>query len=194
MKSILRYFLFIAGYFISMQLLLILLQYFLKDFNLSFFLSNLLISLATLLFIRRLDWYKSITIKKLSINKVLLYGGLAFIYGASFHLYHKNSIGFNFNKNIFVALSTILIAPIIEEVLFRCVAIEYLIKHGVKKYIRIIFTTIVFSLLHLPFYSIFDYHIFLFGFILALIYEKERNVIYGILFHAIVNFCLLFLK
>lgn len=91
--------------------------------------------------------------------------------------------GINF-ENIEILITTIILSPIIEEILFRVI-----IYATLKNYIGIFFSSlissIIFSFVHYNLYSFFI--LFSLGIILCLIYEKYGSIKYVILCHSIFN-------
>ncbi len=85
----------------------------------------------------------------------------------------------------------ILIGPILEEIIFRGIPIEILLRSGNKKWIAILLTSVIFSLVHLP--GIFAISSFFFSIGLALFYLKTRNLIYCIIVHVFSNLLIVFL-
>lgn len=83
-----------------------------------------------------------------------------------------------------VFLVTVIIAPIIEELMFRKFMIDRLSRYG--DLLAVIISSIGFGLFHGNFYQFF--YAAMLGFILGYIYTKTRNVKYSILMHMIINF------
>ncbi|WP_345988317.1 CPBP family intramembrane glutamic endopeptidase [Chryseobacterium sp. Chry.R1] len=102
------------------------------------------------------------------------------IYGGSFYLKSPDSF---LLSNV---LSVVLIGPIAEEIIFRVIPIEYLLKKEVPKNWIIFFTSLFFSLVHLPNWPQVIVT-FLLGIICSIVYTKERNLLYPILIHFIYN-------
>ena len=92
--------------------------------------------------------------------------------------------------NIEILFTTIILSPIIEEILFRV-----LIYATLKNYIGIFFSSlissIIFSFVHYNLHSFFT--LFFLGIILCLIYEKYGSIKYVILCHSIFNAIMIFL-
>ena len=83
-----------------------------------------------------------------------------------------------------IFLVTVIIAPIIEELMFRKFMIDRLSRYG--DLLAVIVSSIGFGLFHGNFYQFF--YAAMLGFILGYIYTKTRNVKYSILMHMIINF------
>ncbi len=83
-----------------------------------------------------------------------------------------------------VFLVTVIIAPIIEELMFRKFMIDRLSRYG--DLLAVIISSVGFGLFHGNFYQFF--YAAMLGFILGYIYTKTRNVKYPILMHMIINF------
>lgn len=94
------------------------------------------------------------------------------------------------NLNIFFLLNTILIGPILEELLFRGIVFNQLLQFNSKKK-AICLTTIIFSLMHGNLISIL--YALMMGYILNIIYLKEKTLKAPILFHITINFVASFL-
>lgn len=87
--------------------------------------------------------------------------------------------------NIYLSIiGTIIIGPILEEIIFRYILYNKLCLFNNKK-VSIILTTIIFSLLHNNFINIL--YAFIIGFILTTIYSKRNNIKEVIVLHAISN-------
>lgn len=84
------------------------------------------------------------------------------------------------------AFTTIIIAPIFEEIIM-CTIMEKWLKDGKKVLVIILLISFVFGIFHLPnFYS--SIVLFFLGLIMAYTYYKTRNVLYPIIIHSIYNF------
>ena len=77
-----------------------------------------------------------------------------------------------------------IVAPIIEELFFRKILMDRVLKFGEKT--AIIFSAFTFAMFHMNLYQMF--YAFGVGLIFAYIYAKTRNVKYTIGFHIIINF------
>ncbi|NME69056.1 CPBP family intramembrane glutamic endopeptidase [Flammeovirga aprica] len=188
MKNILLYLLFLLMVVILLQLFRLPIDYFLKDYNLAFTIAEFLNICFVFAVIYKLNWLQYIKVGQVEKHKLIIYGCIAISVTSIFCYFY----GYNFDVNIEnVNLSRIIgglvFAPLLEEVVFRGIATEYLERKGIKVQYRVIFTTVCFGLIHFPFRSIVDIQFFVIGLILALIYEKERNLVYCFLFHALVN-------
>jgi len=88
-------------------------------------------------------------------------------------------------SNILVGIiSTVLLGPIIEELLFRGVIYNNLkLKYSIKK--SMIITTILFSLSHFTLIQII--YTLIFGMFLNKVYEKYQNIKYVIILHMVSN-------
>ena len=82
-----------------------------------------------------------------------------------------------------VLLVSCVIAPIVEELMFRKVLMDRFSRYGSG--IAITVSSISFGLFHGNFYQFFYSAIL--GFILGYIYAKTRNILYPILMHALIN-------
>ncbi|RXM39755.1 hypothetical protein BOQ62_10060 [Chryseobacterium sp. CH21] len=106
---------------------------------------------------------------------------------------NQNITEYNFhwsqNQNYFL-LSAIFIAPFYEEIINKVLPIEYLLRKNISPTFIIIFISVLFSLSHLPSLEQVFYALIL-GIMTSLIYIKERNLIYPIIFHFVYNFIVL---
>lgn len=83
-----------------------------------------------------------------------------------------------------IFICAVVIAPIVEELIFRKLIIDRLSIYG--DHIAIIFSAVAFGLMHGNLYQFF-YATFL-GVLLGYVYTKTRNVKYTIYMHMIINF------
>lgn len=167
------------------------------DYDWKVALVNVLVFLLLLLLLKK---YIKKYIEKLdfSIKKIGIYFLLGVIYAfISNFIYFAFSINaFSFNPinahKFSYIISVVLIAPFVEEIIYRVIPIEYLIKKNVTKIWIVSFTSLFFGLVHLPNFSQFFFTFFL-GLICSLVYIKERNLIYPILIHFIYNLFSIFI-
>lgn len=87
-------------------------------------------------------------------------------------------------------ISTGIIGPILEEILFRYIFYNRLKKKHTKK-TAIIINSIIFGLIHLNLINII--YAFILGIVLNLVYEKYQNIMAPILIHIAGNIIVLFL-
>jgi uncharacterized protein len=90
---------------------------------------------------------------------------------------------FEKNKGIHF-LTTVVAAPITEELLFRGVFLNYLMAHR-KKWESIVFTSLLFGLVHISPDQLFFG--FLAGLFLGYTYIRTQNILVPIFFHALNN-------
>ena len=83
-----------------------------------------------------------------------------------------------------IFLVTVILAPIIEELMFRKFMIDRFSRYG--DLLAVIVSSVAFGLFHGNFYQFF--YATMLGFILGYIYTRTRNVKYSILMHMIINF------
>lgn len=83
-----------------------------------------------------------------------------------------------------IFLVTVILAPIIEELMFRKFMIDRFSRYG--DLLAVIISAVAFGLFHGNFYQFF--YATMLGFILGYIYTRTRNVKYTILMHMIINF------
>jgi membrane protease YdiL (CAAX protease family) len=90
----------------------------------------------------------------------------------------------NSTELISVFIMIVIIAPIIEEILFR--GLIYRVFKGILgPFFAAVLSSVLFSFVHLNLLS-FPY-LFIFGIILCVYYEKENTIIIPILIHSIFN-------
>lgn len=89
------------------------------------------------------------------------------------------------DSNIWIsAIYMVLLAPIFEEILFRKLICDPMMKYGQGT--AVIVSGIVFGLFHMNFNQFF--YAFLLGCFLAYIYVKTGNIKYSIILHMMINF------
>ncbi len=109
-----------------------------------------------------------------------------------------NTIFFYYNHSINPSkifslgiINAVLLAPIIEEIIFRGVMINYLLPANQNKKWHIVlcfvFISLLFSLIHnnVEFYHFI--HHFIFSFIISILYYYQRNIYTVIFFHILYN-------
>lgn len=103
-------------------------------------------------------------------------------------------IGANPNTRIFGLLITVgILGPIYEEIVFRGLILRLLKRITLNRYFAIIFSSLLFGIVHLnwfaPFSAFFSViSAFIFGLVVAAIWEKTENIYLCILFHMTYNF------
>jgi len=162
----------------------------------------LVIILAIIFIPLLLKQYKKFNIKENTCNNLYLYILFTVVLSISY-----NILGFYFDKllvtNLYSSpdlivglISTVLIGPIIEELMFRGVMYNTLKnKFSIKK--SALLTTILFTFSHFNLIQMF--YTFIFGYFLIFIYEKYQNIKYPIILHMISNLtttliCILIIK
>jgi membrane protease YdiL (CAAX protease family) len=83
-----------------------------------------------------------------------------------------------------IFIGAVIIAPIIEELVYRKIIIDRIYAHG--EWIAIFFSSIIFALAHGNLYQVS--YAFLNGCILGLIYTRTGHLRYSIAFHMLTNF------
>lgn len=184
-------------YLIVSILLLLMPAFFITDVNLltNFYLKYQLLYalIIAIIFIPLLiRQYKKINIKEKKLNNIfyiiligitlsIFYNGVMFYLNKYFHFtnLYENS------NNLYISLiSSGIIGPIIEELLFRGIIYNNLkTRYPVMK--SIIITTLVFSLLH--FNIIETLYALILGFMLIYVYEKYKNIKAPIVLHITSN-------
>ncbi len=81
-------------------------------------------------------------------------------------------------------ISAVIIAPIVEELIYRKIIIDRIYAHG--EWIAILFSSIIFALAHGNLYQVA--YAFLNGCILGLLYIRTGHLRYSIAFHMLTNF------
>ena len=93
------------------------------------------------------------------------------------------------NKDIMeIFFWTVIISPIIEEIFFRKIMYSTL-KFYLAPIISILSSSFIFSLVHSNLQSF--PHLFIFGIILCLVFEKTNSIIYPIILHSLFNFIMI---
>ena len=99
-------------------------------------------------------------------------------------LFNYNILEKSFSFNIVTFLSTVIVGPIIEEIIFRYLIFD-LIKEKRSTFDSALITSIIFALVH------FDIKKMIFAFVIGLIlnkiYIKTNNIVYPIMGHIIIN-------
>jgi len=91
---------------------------------------------------------------------------------------------------LFLILSSVIVGPIVEEIIFRHILVGKLEKFN-NKINTILLASIIFSLMHNGIINII--YAFILGVILNVIYIKSKNLLYPIIVHSSANFITLFL-
>ncbi|KXH83716.1 CPBP family intramembrane glutamic endopeptidase [Chryseobacterium kwangjuense] len=133
--------------------------------------------------------FKEVSVKKILL---LLVGSIIYSFIIVF-IKNQNITEYSFhwsqNNNYFL-LSAIFVAPFYEEIINKGLPIEYLLRKNASPIFITIIISVLFSLIHLPSIEQVFYALIL-GIITSLIYIKERNLIYPIVFHFVYNFIVL---
>lgn len=135
--------------------------------------------------------------KKIKISKLLVYliECVAVMYiGNSIGMYLSSLLSngqatnplilISSGNNIIQVIVLTIIAPIIEEMLFRKLIIDHTVVYGEK--VAIFYSALTFALFHMNLFQFF--YAFGLGLIFGYIYVKTRNIKYSIIIHLIVNF------
>lgn len=138
------------------------------------------------------------TIKTLFIN-FILYLNIIYLYNRYYSKYNTkdNNKKYNYKIDIYY-LKSVIIAPIIEEYLFRFYIYNYL-KNNINIYLICLFSTIIFVLCHIPLrlnnirYNykslVFPFIIYtIFGAYFFIIFFKTKNILNSIISHIIANY------
>lgn len=127
-----------------------------------------------------------------AIGESLMYvGNLAGNYinelvGAMLGRQPENSIATTINEThvLLIFVCMVILAPIVEELIFRKLMIDRLSVYGEKT--AIIFSSVAFGLMHGNMYQFF--YAALLGALFGYVYVKTKNVKYTVFMHAIINF------
>jgi membrane protease YdiL (CAAX protease family) len=132
-------------------------------------------------------FYSFLNLDQPNITILARYALLAIIYAVFIHFLESDILKSHNSISVSAIqwISVIILAPILEEFFFRGFAIEYLKKNGFSNWFIIVFTSLIFGLLHLP--GIMQIHLFFMGAGLAVVYLKEKNIVYPIILHMIFN-------
>ncbi len=84
----------------------------------------------------------------------------------------------------FMLLVVVIVAPIIEEILFRRAAIDRLAGYG--RPFAVLFSALIFGIAHGNFYQFF--YTFLLGLLFGYIYAKTGKITYVVILHMVTNF------
>lgn len=85
---------------------------------------------------------------------------------------------------LYSILVMVILAPVLEEYIFRKLLIDRLSKYG--ELTAMLFSATVFGLFHMNFFQFF--YAFGLGLLFAYIYTRTRNLLYPVLLHMIINF------
>lgn len=132
--------------------------------------------------------------KKINIIKIIFYTIMGMIVGISFNLllYGLNKVVYftnvydanNYSNIIIIIITTGILGPILEELVFRGIVYKKL-KKLVKPLAALIITGLLFGLFH---GNIIQFlYAFLLNFILVKSYEKEENILVPIIIHSSAN-------
>lgn len=91
---------------------------------------------------------------------------------------------------LFLILSSVLVGPLIEEILFRNILVNKLEKFN-NKIVTILLASFIFAIMHNGIVNII--YTFILGIILNIIYLKNKNLLYPLLVHSSANLISLFL-
>lgn len=160
------------------------------DFFVNRYLSIISIFINVLLIIFIIKKEK-IKLKKINIRKIFPYIYFCLSFTILFNLlviYISNNSNSS-NINMFILLiSSGIIGPILEELVFRKLIIDKLLKFN-SLYKTIIISSLVFSLLHINQLKII--YTFIVGIIYGFVYIKRKNIMDSIIIHSISNMVVL---
>lgn len=93
-------------------------------------------------------------------------------------------LGITAGNDYLKTLIIVIVAPIIEEIIFRKLLIDKTIQFGEKT--AIVFSALSFGLFHMNLFQFF--YAFGLGLVFAYIYVKTRDIKYSMIIHVIINF------
>lgn len=157
--------------------------------NLEYFINKYvsLISIGiNLLLILFIIWKYKIKFKKINIKKIYPYLYLCLSFTILFNtimLFINDKSSNNINILI-LFFSSGIVGPILEELIFRKLIIDELIKFNSKKK-TILISSLIFSIIH--FNVIKGIYAFIVGLIYGTVYLKNNNILNSIIFHCLAN-------
>lgn len=101
-----------------------------------------------------------------------------------FKYFHPNYIPSNSLNVLVLNFGAIVLAPFIEELIFRGILLKGLLQKMTTKY-AILTSTIIFSLIHINPYQLIG--AFLLGILFAFVYYRTKSLGYSIVLHSIAN-------
>lgn len=93
-------------------------------------------------------------------------------------------MGIAYDNSIVKALVTVVLAPLVEEYVFRKQLIDRTARYGEKK--AILYSGLSFGLFHMNLFQFF--YAFLLGMLFAYVYVRSRRLRYSVAMHMIINF------
>lgn len=107
-------------------------------------------------------------------------------------IFKVNSINEVVEMNmIFLILSSVIVGPLVEELIFRNILINKLLFFN-NKIVAIILASFIFAIMHSGIINII--YTFILGIILNTVYIKGKNLLYPLIIHSSANFVVLFLE
>lgn len=151
---------------------------------------TIIINIIIIIFI--IKKYK-IKYKKINIKSIIpyIYFCLSFTIFYNLIILYLNKTTNSSDINIIILfISSGIVGPILEELVFRKLIIDKLIKfNSINK--TIIISSLIFSLLHLNIIRII--YTFIIGIIYGYVYISNKNMLYSIIIHSISNIVVLFI-
>ena len=93
-------------------------------------------------------------------------------------------------NKLFLILSSVIVGPIVEEIIFRYILVSKLEKFN-NRIVTILLASLIFALMHNGIINII--YTFILGVILNTIYMKNKNLLYPLIVHSSANLITLFL-
>lgn len=120
----------------------------------------------------------------------IIYNRLGYFLSGLFYK-SQEELNFNLYNEINLVISYLILSPIVEEIIFRGIILNDLLSNFKNKIVSIIFTSLLFCLIHIDgfeFYNIVRIiDAFIFSIIISCFYVKTKNIYYAIIFHFIYN-------
>lgn len=105
--------------------------------------------------------------------------------------YQNTAVQMYQENGIFVLLATLVLAPVMEELVFRGICFGRIRKFADKK-MTIILSALLFGIYHMNLVQFI--YAFLMGLVFAAIYEKYRNIVLTVTAHIFANLCAVLLS
>ena len=134
--------------------------------------------------------YSKKSLNVLIITISIIYNRLGYFLSKLFCESSKE-LNFLLINEINLVFSFILLSPIVEELLFRGIILNGLLNSSKNRIVSVIFTSILFSLIHIKGFGFCNVlnivDTFIFSIIVSCFYVKTKNVYYAIIFHMVYN-------
>jgi len=94
-------------------------------------------------------------------------------------------------NKLFLFLSSVIVGPIVEEIIFRYILVGKLEKFN-NRFFTIILASLIFALMHNGIINVV--YTFILGLVLNAVYMKNKNLLYPLIVHSGANLVVLFLN